>query len=146
MLFFKKNREIKVSEYLDRELTDNQAIDISESLAFDPELNSLASDLFDTNTVVNNVLRKTNPTPNYPQISLKSTETSPGLHKKNLNESFLTKVSMSILRIINGYKINNIKLYISIIPIYQTNIEFTFNKSCSERVEEYFLSCRSANK
>jgi len=68
------------------------------------------------------------------------------LHKKNLNESLLIKVLMSILRIINGYKINNIKLYISIIPIYQTNIEFTFNKSCSERVEEYFLSCRSANK
>ena len=87
MLFFKKSREIKVSEYLDRELTDNQAIDISESLVFDPELNSLASDLFDTNTVVNNVLRKTNPTPNYPQISVKSTETSPGLHKKNLNLS-----------------------------------------------------------
>ena len=74
MLFFTKRRKIKISEYLDGELPADQTLDVSESLAFDPELNSLASDFVNTDELVTNVLSKTVPPPDSPQISLTSIE------------------------------------------------------------------------
>ena len=72
MLFFTKRQKIKISEYLDQELPVDQTLDISESLAFDPELNSLASDFANTDKLVKNVLCETTSHPNPPKISLRS--------------------------------------------------------------------------
>ena len=55
MLFFTKRQKRKISEYLDQELPVDQTLDVSESLAFDPELNSLASDFANTDKLVKNV-------------------------------------------------------------------------------------------
>ena len=72
MLLFSKHRKIKISEYLDKELPVDQTLDVSESLAFDPELNSLASDFANTDKLVKNVLCETTSPPNPPKISLQS--------------------------------------------------------------------------
>ena len=74
MLFFTKRRKIKISEYLDGELPVDQTLDVSESLAFDPELNSLASDFVNTDKLVKNVLCENASHPNPPKISVSSTD------------------------------------------------------------------------
>ena len=97
MPFFTKRRKIKISAYIDGELPVDQTLDVSESLAFDPELNSLASDFVNTDKLVKNVLCENASHPNPPEISVNSTEKAPEPRQNYFSFSSLSITTIGLV-------------------------------------------------
>ena len=97
MLFFTKRQKIKISKYLDQELPVDQTLDVSESLAFDPELNSLASDFANADKLVKNALCETTSYPNPPKISLRSAKKIPNPQQSCFGFSSLKITAIGVI-------------------------------------------------